>query len=130
MKRIILLTGIMLLFANHSFARDMGEEMANDLKARQSQFVDELGEVRDQEAKVVKKINESIDKYSTTQDLKMLTQIIDGKSKLINLLQKEDDLSQGYIYDLERKLSDITNKEFIPLEKRQGEFKSPFSHKI
>ena len=130
MKKIILLIGITLFITNHSFARDVTDDMASDLKARQSQFIEESGELRDQEVKVVKKINESIDKYSKTQDLKILQQVMDGKSKLINVLQKEQDISQDYIDDLEKKLSDITNKEFTPLEKREREFKSPLSHKI
>ena len=130
MKKIILLIGIMLFVANHSFARNMDDDMAGDLKARQGQFVEELNELRDQEVKVVKNINDSIDKYSKNQDQKVLQQIIDGKSKLINILQKEQDVSEGYIDDLEKKLSDITNKEFTPLEKREGEFRLPFSNKI
>ena len=130
MKKVMLLIGIMFFFSSHSFARDITDDMANDLKARQNQFIEELSELRDQEVKIVKKTNDSIDKYSKTQDLKMLQQIIDGKSKLINVLQKEQDIFQGYVDDLEKKLSDITNKEFAPLEKRQGEFKVPFSHKI
>ena len=120
----------MLFVANHSFARNMDDDMAGDLKARQGQFVEELNELRDQEVKVVKNINDSIDKYSKNQDQKILQQIIDGKSRLINVLQKEEDVSRGYIDDLEKKLSDITNKEFTPLEKRQSEPKSILSHKI
>ena len=130
MKKIILLSCFMLFIANHSFARNIDEDMAGDLKARQNQFVEESGELHDQEVKVVKNINNSIDKYSKNQDQKILQQVIDGKSKLINVLQKEQDVSQGYIDDLEKKLSDITNREFTPLEKREGEFKLPLSNKI
>lgn len=130
MKKIVLLIGVIFFVAGHSFAGDMVEEVSGDLKARQGQFADELDELRDQEIKVVKKINESIDKYSKTQDLKILQQVIDGKSRLINVLQKEQDVSRSYIDDLEKKLSNITNGEFTPLEKREGEFKSPLSHKI
>ena len=130
MRKIILLIGIMLFVTSYSFARIIGEDMAGDLKARQDQFVEELNELRDQEVKIVKNINESIDKYSKNQDMKILQQIIDGKSRLINILQKEDDVSRGYIDDLEKNLSEVTNREFAPLEKRQNEPKSILSHKI
>ena len=113
MKKIILLIGIMLFVANHSFARDI----ADDLKARQGQFIEELGDLSDQEGKVVKSINDSIDKYSKSQDPKTLQQILDSKTKLINVLRKEEDAFQGYIGSLEKELSDITNKEFTPLGK-------------
>jgi len=120
-KKIVLFVGIIFFITNHSFARDMTEDMASDLKARQTQFIDELGELRDQEVKVVKKINDSIDKYSKNQDLKALQQVIDGKSRFINVLQKEEDVFQGYVGYLEKKLSDITNRGFTPLGKRQSE---------
>ena len=42
----------MFFITSYSFARDL----ADDLKARQNQFIEELGELSDQENKVVKNI--------------------------------------------------------------------------
>jgi len=113
-KKIVLLMGIMIFITNHSFARDM----ADDLKARQGQFTEELGELSGQEAKVVKNINDSVDRYSKNRDIKILQQIIDGKTKLISILQKEQDVFQDYVNSLEKDLSEVTNRDFIPLGKK------------
>ena len=126
MKKVMLLIGIMFFVNTHSFAdmlddHSFEKDIAHDLKARQSQFVEELGGLREQEIKIVKDINDSIDRYSKDQDLKTLRQVIDGKTKLIHILQKEEDVCQGYIGDLEKNLSETTNRKFAPLGKKVTE---------
>ena len=116
MKKIILLIGVMLFVTSHSFA----DELVNDLKGRQSQFIEELNELSVQESKIVKKINVSIDEYSKDRSLKALHQIIDDKSTMISVLRKEQDVFQSYIGYLEKKFSNITNKEFVPSGKDQN----------
>jgi hypothetical protein len=88
---------------------------ADDLKYRQSEFVNQWKYLSSKEVKVAEELNDEISRYNENPSMVAMQRIEDLKIKVIENLQDQIKNDRDYIAYLELRLSEFSESGFTPL---------------